>query len=60
MKSCPSGKVEVFPEGGSSSSLTERSGTVPPKKTFQARRAKRCILTRRARPNEGFMGYGAA
>ena len=45
----------------SSSSLTVRSGTVPPqKKTFQARRAKRCILTRRARPKEGFLGYGAA
>ena len=30
-----------------------------PKKTFQARRAKRCILTRRVRPKEGFLGYGA-
>ena len=60
MKSCPGGKVEVLPEGGSSSSLTVRSGTVPPQKTFQARRAKRCILTRRARPMEGFFLYGAA
>ena len=60
MKSCPSGKVEVFPEGGSSSSLIVRSGTVPPQKTFQARKAKRCILTRRARPKEGFLRYGAA
>ena len=31
-----------------------------PKKTFQARWSKRCILTRRTRPNEGFIGYGAA
>ena len=31
-----------------------------PKKTFQARRAKRCILTRRARPKEGFLGFGVA
>ena len=60
MKSCSGGKVEVFPEGGASLSLTVSSGTVPPQKTFQARRAKRCILTRRARPKEGFFGYGAA
>ena len=60
MKSCPGGKVEVFLEGGSSSSLTMRSGTVPPQKTFQARRAKLCILTRRARPKKGFLGYGAS
>ena len=60
MKFCPGTKVEVFQEGGSSSSLTVRSGTVPPQKTFQARKAKRCILTRRARPKEGFLGYGAA
>ena len=60
MKSCPGGKVEVFPEGGSSSSLTVRSGTVPPQKTFQERSVKRCILTRRARPKKGFLGYGTA
>ena len=37
-----------------------RSGTLPPQKTFQARRAKRFILTNRARPNEGFLRYGVA
>ena len=60
MKTCPGGKVEVFPEGGSSSSLTMGSGTVPPQKNFQARRAKLCILTRRAMPKKGFLGYGAS
>ena len=44
----------------SSLSLIVRSGTVPPRKTFQVRRAKRCILTHRASPKVGFLGYGAA
>ena len=59
MKSCLGAKVEVFPEGGSSSSLTVRRGTMPPQKTFQVCKAKRCILTRRARLKDGFLGYGA-
>ena len=60
MKSCPGGKVEVFPEGGSSSSLTVSSGTLPPQNTLQARRANGFILTSRARPKKGFLRYGVA
>ena len=43
----------------SSSSLTVLSGIVPPQKNLSRGRAKRCILTRWARPKEGFLGYGA-
>ena len=37
-----------------------RSGAVPPKKNLSSGRAKQCILTRRARPKEGILGYGVA
>ena len=37
-----------------------RSGTVHSQKNISSGRVKRCILTRRARPKEGFLGYGAA
>ena len=42
----------------SSSSLTVRSGTVPPQKTILARRAKRFILTSRAGRRRVFGGMG--
>ena len=45
---------------GSSSRLTVRSGAVPPQKNLSSGRAKPCILNRRARLNEGFLGFGAA
>ena len=35
-----------------------RSGAMPPQKNLSSSRTKQCILNRRARPKEGFLGYG--